>query len=302
MPRFLIKVTIILSIFSACILRAEPSYNPEFFLKQKVSVYGLAGIPWEETSSIDEERSRSWMDALHHAYEQIIALPLMEGKQVRNVLQTNPALKQRLKIALLSAPKTFYEQDISGLVRCKVEVPFTGKRSIRSCLYLAALRPRSMKPVSFLASWSSGLRFNEDELAPEIDRVVVDLRDSYFEPSIFPRFFNQKGYLLFQEAMVPSPSRFSRPVVRYVTDISEAYEGLEMERIMVVEARVPELAKRDICLAQAESGIFQRFAKELVRNPDSKREIVIVFSISKEKTGKLSKIEKKEEKQNNKSK
>ncbi len=295
MLRRLKLLTILSIIFSACLVRAEPVIDPEIFINQTVSVYGLAGMPWEKDSSIDEERSRAWMDSLHHAYDQILDLPLMEGKLVRHVFQTNAALKDRLGMVLLSAPKTFYEVDASGLLRCRLDVPFNGKLSIRSALYLAALRPEPMKPSSFLASWTSGLRVKENKDAPDLDRIVVDLRNSNFEPSLFPRFFDEKGFLLFQEAMVPSPSRFSRPVVRFVQDIRAAYKDVDEQKLMVVDGKVPEMARRDVSVAQAEAEIFARFCKEISDNPDSSKEIYVVFKPVEESNGILKKKEKKKE-------
>ncbi len=92
--KFLAKaILVIVCMFSACSLRAENFVDSNAFLQQKLEVFGLAGNPWESETSYDEERSRAWMDALHHAYERILALPLMEGKQVAHVLQENAALK-----------------------------------------------------------------------------------------------------------------------------------------------------------------------------------------------------------------
>jgi hypothetical protein len=295
MLRRLQLLTILSIIFSACLVRAEPVIDPEVFINQTVQVYGLSGMPWEKDTSIDEERSRAWMDSLHHAYDQILDLPLMEGKLVRHVFQTNAALKDRLGMVLLSAPKTFYEVDASGLLRCRLDVPFNGKLSIRSALYLAALRPEPMKPSTFLASWTSGLKIKEDEDAPDLDRIVVDLRNCNFQPSLFPRFFDEKGFLLFQEAMIPSPSRFSRPAVRFVQDIRKAYEGVDEEKLIVVDAKVPELALRDISVAQAEAEIFARFCQEISNNPDSSKEIIVVFKPFEKSLGVLKKKEAKKE-------
>ena len=287
-------------IFSACLVWAEPSIKPEVFVEQKLKIYGLGGMPWEETTALEEERSRAWMDALHHAYEDVLNLPLMEGKTVRHVFQTNSALRERLGMVLLSAPKTFYEADTTGLVRCRVEVPFNGKLSLRSALYLAALRPNSMKPVSFLASWSAEIKLKDKDSLPEFKRVVVDMRDTGFEPSLFPRFFEETGSLLFQEAMIPSPVRFSRPAVRFSTDIKDAYKDLKESEVMMLDGKLAELSTRDISVPSPEANIFNRFCKRLMNQPDEKREILVVFSITPHEVGKLSR--KKEEVKDNKKK
>ncbi|MBR4329934.1 MAG: hypothetical protein IKP71_08765, partial [Candidatus Riflebacteria bacterium] len=55
------------------ILLAENLVNHKVFLNQKLEVFGLGGTPWEE-GSYETERGRAWMDAMHHAYEQILSL------------------------------------------------------------------------------------------------------------------------------------------------------------------------------------------------------------------------------------
>lgn len=284
----------IICLFSACSLQADTFVDPQFFLQQKLEVYGLAGTPWESEPSYDEERSRAWMDALHHAYETILELPLMEGKQVKHVLQTNAALKERLGLVLMSAPKTFFQPDLSGLSRCRVEIPMNGKLSLRSALYLAALRPQPMQPVDFLASWSAGLRLSEKPKKPLVTRVVIDVRDFDFEPCLFPRFFDAAGMLIFQEAMIPSPERFSRPVVRFMTDITAAREGVNESESCTIAAYVNELCLRDIAVEHADAQEFAHFCRDLVQNPLQKREIVVVFDPGRDKkAGRLGKSEKK---------
>lgn len=267
---------IILTIFSACLVRAESVIDNKAFLTQKVEVFGLAGTPWEDGFSFEEERSRAWMDALHHAYENILNLPLMEGKLVRQVMQTNPALKERLGMMLLSAPKTFFQPDATGLARCKVEVPLSGKLSLRSALYLAALRPQSQKPLSFLASWTTAL--NKKELpTPEFERLVIDVRDFYFEPSLFPRIFDNRGALIFQEALIPIPARFSRPAVKFTTDISLACADLSEAEFMIAEASVNELSCRDVTISDPDATIVAGFCRRLIKSPQKTGEIIIVF-------------------------
>jgi len=272
-----IRLAIILSLFTACSLRADSFIEPEIFIDQKLEVFGLAGIPWESEYSHDEERSRAWMDALHHAYEKVLSLPLMEGKLVRHVMQTNAALKERLGLVLMSAPKYFQQADASGIIRCRVELPLTGKLSVRSALYLAAMRPQSLQPVSFLASWSAGLKIDEKAPAPDFKRIIVDVRGSLFEPSLFPRFFDQTGMLIFQESMIPSGERFSRPAVRFESDIRKARADLDENETMTAAAHVTELSSCDISIDHADTDIFARFCRELLRNPLQEREIVVVF-------------------------
>ncbi len=290
------RLAIILCLVTACSLRADTFIEPEVFIAQKLEVFGLAGIPWENEYSHDEERSRAWMDALHHAYEKVLSLPLMEGKLVRHVMQTNAALKERLGLVLMSAPKYFMQADASGLVRCRVELPLTGKLSVRSALYLAAMRPQSLQPLSFLASWSAGLKLDEKAPAPGFKRIIVDVRSSVFEPSLFPRFFDQTGMLIFQESMVPSGERFSRPAVRFESDIRKARAGLKEDETMTAAAHVNELSVRDIIIENIDTDVFARFCRELVRNPLQEREIVIVFGSRQARPrGKLGKTEAKAE-------
>ena len=295
MKKSLILLTLVFIVFSACILQAE---NTDFktFLNQKVSVWGLAGTPWNDNEyAFDRERSRAWMDALHHAYEEILNLPLMQDKMVRHVLQTNPALKERLGLILLSAEKTFYQPDNTGLARCRVEVPFNGKFSLRSALYLAALRPQPQKPTIFLASYSAGL--NHKELPnPKFKTLILDVRDYYFEPSVFPRIFAQGGELLFQEAMAPQPERFSRPAIIYSDDIVKAREGLEEDEYLLSRAYVSQLAQRDVTVDQTDAMVVAGFCRQLTVNPEEERQIIIVLDPDNEKKqGKLS-PEKSEEK------
>ncbi|GAB4281392.1 MAG: hypothetical protein Kow0029_26450 [Candidatus Rifleibacteriota bacterium] len=279
--KFGLKATIVLlSIFSACLVRAERLIESKVFLNQKVEVFGLAGTPWEDSFAFEEERSRAWMDALHHAYEAILNLPLMEGKLVRQALQTNPALKERLGMILLSAPRTFYQPDTAGIVRCKLEVPLSGKLSLRSALYLAALRPQSQQPVSFLASWTSALK---DRQLPEpgFKRLIIDARDYYFEPSLFPRIFDNSGNLLFQEAMIPRPERFSRPAIRFAVEVKRACANLKDDQIMIARASVNELSSCDLTLAEPDATIVAGFCRLITLQPDKEREIVVLFDPEK---------------------
>ena len=179
---------LILCLFQAQILLAEKTANHKVFLDQKLEVFGLGGTPWEE-GSYESERGRAWMDAMHHAYEQILSLTIMDGKEVKHVLHTNKALKERLGMILMSAPKTFYQKDVSGLVRCKLEIPISGKLSLRSAFYLAALRPQPMQPTGFLASWSSIISVDETQEPSPYKRIVIDARKFDFIPALFPRFF-----------------------------------------------------------------------------------------------------------------
>ncbi len=284
----LLAVITLIMLFSTCLVRADSAVDHQTFLQQKLVTFGLAGTPWENESAFDEERSRAWMDALHHAYEKILELPLMEGKLVRHVLQTNPALKQRLGMILLSAEKSFYQPDATGLLRCRIEVPLFGKLSLRSALYLAALRPQSQQPVSFLASWTA--RPKEEKLpVPECRKLVVDVRQFYFEPSLFPRFFDSNGTLLFQESMIPQPERFSRPAVKFAFDTVTARESMEEGEYFYVSASVHELAARDVTIADVDAKVATAFCEQMIKHPNRELEIVIVYDPAKKPvSGKLS--------------
>ncbi|OIP22149.1 hypothetical protein AUK22_10840 [bacterium CG2_30_54_10] len=317
------------------------------FEKQVLVVWGLGGTPWEESSSYEEEKARAWMNALHQGYEAILGIPLMEGLSVRNALQMNSALKERLGMVLLSAPKKFFEPDLTGLLRCKLEIPFNGAVSLRSALYLAALRPQPMEPLPLLASWASlpsaaasgatsttpsaatsktvlagtsttasatgsataseaaspatsttasgaistaastkgstaaasraPTAFPDEFYGVGVKRVILDLRRTNFEPSLFPRFFTEEGYLLYQEARTPSPDRFSRPAIRFTQDIAQATNGLSESDIRYVSARLPLLAQHDVKISASEQSAFLAFCRHLDAEPQGQREIVIVY-------------------------
>lgn len=247
------------------------------FIEQKLEVMGIAGSPWEEQSSYDEERLRAYTDALNHAYEKIINLPLMDGAEVRHVVQNNRALKRRLGELLLGAKKTFYQTDLTGINRCKVEIDLSGKNSLRSTFYLASLRPSPMQPESFLASWTAGIKIDKVAEPSKYRRMIIDARKSQFAPSLFPRFFAQNGMLIFQEAMVPSIERFSRPAVRFVTSMVEAREGVEERFVYTVESLVDAMHPRDVVINPSEVSEFALFCNDIVRTPLKEREIVIVF-------------------------
>jgi hypothetical protein len=266
-------------VLSACMVQADSSLL-QVFLQNKVQVYGLAGTPWETELAFDEERARAYMDALHHAYEDILNLPLMEGKLVRQVMQINPVLKERLGMTILSAPRTFYQTDATGLLRCQIEVPLAGKLSLRSALYLAALRPQSHQPLSFMASWSAALD-DQSLPVPEFKRIVIDVRDFYYEPSLFPRLFDQSGRLVFQEAMIPKPQRFSRPAIKFSDDIVAARAELKDGEVLTVAAQIDELSARDITIKETDAEVVAGFCRQLVLNPEKETDIVIVFDSEK---------------------
>lgn len=282
-------------IFSATTLLAETTTPHKVFLNQKLEVFGLGGIPWEE-GSYESERGRAWMDAMHHAYEQILELTVMDGKQVRNVLHTNKALKERLGMVLMSAPKTFYQKDVSGLVRCKLDIPISGKLSLRSAFYLAALRPQPMQPTGFLASWSAEIPVDENLDPSPYKRLVIDARKFDFIPSLFPRFFDEHGALIFQEAMIPQAERFSRPVVMFATDMITARANLAPEEVFTVSSAMHELHKSDIIVKQADMSEFKQFCNDIIKTPLKQREIMIVYNPDKKlETGSMAQQESKEE-------
>lgn len=290
---------LMLTLFSANSVLAE-NLDHNVFLKQKLEVFGLGGVPWEE-GSYESERGRAWMDAMHHAYESILNLTIMDGKQVKHVLHTNKGLKERLGSVLMNAPKTFYQKDVSGLVRCKLEVPISGKVSLRSAFYLAALRPQPMQPTGFLASWSANIDEGtkvDEELEPSpYKRLVIDARKFDFIPSMFPRFFDEQGMLVFQEAMVPQAERFSRPVVLFCTDMKTARAGLEAGETFTVSTNMHELHKSDIIVKHEDMNEFKRFCNDIVKTPLKQREIMIVYNPDKKiETGSLKQQENKEKK------
>ena len=273
------------------ILLAEDLVNHKVFLEQKLEVFGLGGTPWEE-GSYETERGRAWMDAMHHAYEQILSLTIMDGKEVKHILHTNKALKERLGMVLLSAPKTFYQKDVSGLVRCKLEIPISGKLSLRSAFYLAALRPQPMQPTGFLASWSAKIDVNEAQEPSQYKRIVIDARKYDFIPALFPRFFDENGALLFQEAMIPQAERFSRPVVMFCTNMIDARANLEEKEVLTLASTMHELHKSDIIVKKEDLTEFKHFCNDIIRTPKKQREIMIVYN--PDKTIKMGAIKKTE--------
>lgn len=293
MKKCLKALVLLFIMFSACALRAETFVDPRNFCEQKLEVFGLGGVPWEESSSHDEERSRAWMDALHHAFEKILNMQLMEGRLVAHVMQTNPELKTRLGSLLLSSPKFFYQSDVSGLIRCRIDVPFTGKNSLRSALYLAALRPQPQEPLALMPGWAAGAKIDESAPVPPFKRIVIDVRAYNFVPSLFPRFFDSTGMLLFQETMISLKDRFSRPAIRFMQDISKAREGFKEEETLTVAAHVNVLSRCDITVENPDAAILARFAREMIANPHGERDIAIVFSTERAiKTGRLLRSEK----------
>lgn len=275
------------------VVAASPASDPVVdFSRQRVRVWGLGGQPWEFRPSLEEERARAWMSAVHRGYEEILHIPLMEGYLVRHAIQMNPALKERLGLILLSTQPIFHEADATGLVRCQLDVPFSGATSLRSALYLAALRPEPMEPESFLASWAvsplleaSALDDAKSEMPYE--RVALDLRRFPFLPSLFPRFFSEQGRLLFQEAMLPQPVRFSRPMVTYVESAAALWEGVPPEKILTVRAVVPAGKRCDVRIAQPEVENFLRFCRHLVRSPNDAGDIRILYTPRPELLGRM---------------
>jgi hypothetical protein len=272
------------------------------FQRQMVTVWGLGGTPWDPQAVLEEERLRAWMDALHHAYETILDLPLMEGLVVRQTIQANAAMKERLGLMLRSLEPIFYQRDATGLLRCRLDIPFTGGISLRSALYLAALRPSPSQPENFLASWATlpspildgtaketgkedqeTATPDEDQPGdpakrkPVLQRVVFDLRRTLFAPSLFPRLFAENGQLVFQEAMIPGPERFSRPVFQFTTDIAAAFQDLAAEEVLMAEGRIEPLARHDITLGAGDASAVISFCQQLRDRPMARGEILIVY-------------------------
>lgn len=288
----LISVGIIVSSVSAALAHET---NANIFLNQKLEVYGIAGSPWEETTSYEEERSRAYLDALNHAYEAIIKLPLMDSKDIKDVMLGNRAFKERLCQLLFNSPKTFYQTDSSGINRCRIVISLTGGNSLRSAFYLAAMRPKPMQPTSFLASWSAGIAIDENAEPSKYKRIVIDARKNYFEPSLFPRFFDKSGMLIFQEAMIPESERFSRPAIRFVTTIEEARKDLDNSEVFTAGSLIDELHPRDVVIIPEDVKEFAVFCRDIAKYPSKAREIVIVFDPdNKFNYGNLEKSEKKD--------
>lgn len=266
------------------------------FNRQRVVVQGLGGMPWEEETSYEQERARAWMDAVHHAYEVILDLPLSAGIKVRNAIQRNPQLKQRLGLVLRATNPVFRQPDISGLVRCDLEIPFYGALSLRSALYLAALSNNPVGPYSIRTDLEKiqAEDGNEDEDKEQqgtdpakatIERIVVDVRSTPFTPSLFPRFFNATRSRVFQEAMIPAPERFSRPVVRFTENVRRAYTGLAEEKVKFIIATAETLQGYDVIIPDHEADEFFKLADRLLKDPMRAGEILIVYKRTDRGTG-----------------
>lgn len=269
---------------------------PIDFNRQLVTAWGLAGQPWESATSYEEEKSRAWMDSLHHAYEMLLSTAFMEGLEIRQVLRQYPTLRSGLGRVLLTATPRFFEEDVSKLIRCRVEIPFTGPNGLRSALFLAAMRPVALEPRAFIATdpveASLTARLNlgpvsargllatgsEADMTPvgPVVRIVIDLRATFFQPSLFPRFYDEEGHFLFQEGRIPGPERFSRPVVRFSEEIADAEAGLKSEQLTYLAGRLPLTAVRDVVLRHPDQEFFRRFCHRLELDPLWKGEILII--------------------------
>ena len=293
----IIKFLLITAIlFSSVNLRAHENLN-DVFMTQKMEIFGIAGSPWEKNVSYEEERSRAFLDALNHAYEQIIKLPLMDSKEIKDILLGNRAFKERLGQLLFTSPRKFYQTDSSGINRCCIEISLSGKNSLRSTFYLAALRPQPMQPTGFLASWTAGIPVDENAEPSKYKRIIIDARNYYFEPSLFPRFFDKSGMLIFQEAMIPEAARFSRPAIKFVTSMEEARNTLNSEYIFTAASMIDELHPRDVVILPEDIKEFSVFCNDIVKTPLKEREIFIVFDPeTKLKYGNLEKTESEESK------
>ncbi|MBF0498739.1 MAG: hypothetical protein HQM09_01290 [Candidatus Riflebacteria bacterium] len=289
---FFITMDFLLRLFAPYSAQAGVASSAVDFERQVVSVWGIGGQPWEESSSYEEERARAWMDALHHAYEETLGIPLSEGLDVRNALHQYPTLRPHMSRILLAAPRTFFEEDESKLIRCRVELPFTGPAGLRSALFLAALHPHGSEPRVFVGTDSaiateSRLIDPADTLgvtvshtitgsASPVLRVVIDLRETFFEPSLFPRFFDDEGRLIYQEGRISSSERFSRPVVRFSQDIADAVKGLKDDQLLYASGRTPLLSRRDVVIRTPDDDFIRRFCRRLDTEPFWKGEILII--------------------------
>ena len=281
-----------ISVFS--LVHASENTN-KIFITQKMEIYGIAGSPWEESTSYEEERSRAYLDALNHAYEAIIHLPLMDGKDIKDIMLGNRAFKERIFKLLFNSPKEFYQTDSSGINRCKIAISLTGGNSLRTAFYLAAMRPQPMQPTSLLASWTAGIAVDEKAEPSKYKRIVIDARKNYFEPSLFPRFFDKNGMLIFQESMIPEAERFSRPAIRFVTTIEEARKDLTSKEVFTASSLIDGLHPRDVIIMPNDVNDFAVFCRDIIKTPAKQREIVIVFDPeNKVKYGNLEKSEKEE--------
>ncbi|MBI3039350.1 hypothetical protein HYY75_09945 [bacterium] len=284
-------------------LRAEPAnaIEPPFssgvdFIKQTVTSFGLAGTPWETKHSYEEERARAWMDALHHAYEKIMDIRLMEGANIKDSVLLTPSLKMRLGQIILAGKRTFFEGDNSGLIRCKVVIPLSGVMSLRSALFLGALYPRrdpfTAKKTQAASQTAEFSRITTEASQISTDtgflQVVIDVRGTSFEPSLFPRFFSENGELLFQESLLNHPHRFSRPLVRFSQDAWSPGD-FDRSKFLFVDGYVPPLSRNDLKIFSSDEDVFRDFCRELEAEPLGRREILIIYGGELPKDGALPK-------------
>ncbi|MBF0409527.1 MAG: hypothetical protein HQM10_19460 [Candidatus Riflebacteria bacterium] len=263
---------------------AQPSLVETDFLDQKITVWGLGGNPWEDITSSEEERARAWTDALHHAYYEVLSLQFMEKITVKQLLHQYPTLNNSLRRTLLGAEKTLYQKDISGLIRCRVEVPFCGKNGIRAALFLASLFPSKIGPRIFRVPVSTETQKISASDTP-YSRIIVDLRDCIYKPALFPRFFDINGNLLFQESTIPAPERFSRPVIKYSSSMASATEDVEDGKIFYASARTAHNHESDITIIPPDDDEFKNFAAAIASAPLRELDIFVVYDSEKKLSG-----------------
>ncbi len=291
MKQKLILLSLIISLFSVLPARAEKFSISETFITESIQVEGVAGRPWELVASpLQEEQERAWMDASHHAYEALLKLPFGDGKKVSDCLFVNPSLKKRLGMLLKAAEKDFYTEELSGLVKCKLRVELSGPVSLRSALYLDALKLGAAKAsdIFFRKDRETGEKIKKSPYS----QLVIDMRKTSFEPSLFPKFLNEKGFLLFQEAMIVSPARFSRPAVVYRTEMPDFTSG----NVFFAETSFDSKHPHDIIVKYQDLNEFVLFAGDLEENLLSDKTIVVLIdkidSLKHVNSGRLQKTSK----------
>ncbi|MBF0546024.1 MAG: hypothetical protein HQM08_16390 [Candidatus Riflebacteria bacterium] len=293
---FIVAVVLFFSLFCGIqSVSADVTPNKIDFINQKLTIWGYGGSPWEEVSSLEEERARAWTDALHHAYDEILSLQFMDGLAIRQLLYRYPSLKDSLRRTLLGATKTIFEKDLSGLIRCRVEIPFSGKNGIRASLFLAALFPAKIEPKAFIVPISTETREINAASGTPYSRIVLDVRDFNFQPSLFPRFFDVNGNLIFQEGVIPGPERFSRPVVLFSQKIASASQGLSEKEIFYASCKIVSNHMCDLTILPPDEIPFRQFTKTVEAKPLEKLEILIIYSEKNETYGSLPKTKEKEQ-------
>lgn len=279
------------------------------FERQSIIAVGIAGQPWEEENyvSSEKEKIRAHYDALHHAYEAILNIPIMEGKYGKHILFQTPVLKEKIKNLLFSLQPTFIGNK-NKLIKCKLEIPFYGINSLFAAFYLASLYPTSKfqsnqnipssKIWPLVLSPTNSLKVNAEleqkqqsnkiktknavvnNKIHDIKRIIIDLRNTPFQPSLFPCFYTEKGQLIFQESLLynkSSRAKFSRPIIKFYKSILKATENYKENELEFINAKTTDMSTMNITILSSSEVFFVDYVSYIMHKPESDKDIAIVY-------------------------